>query len=53
MEGRTNIIHLLIGYGADPNIARSDKDTTLHALAHHIGKMEPIKEVSIELIKVK
>ena len=22
MEGHTNIIHLLIGYGADPNICR-------------------------------
>ena len=52
MEGRTNIIHLLIGYGADPNISRLDKDTPLHALLHFSGKMDAIKEISIELLKV-
>ena len=52
MEGHTNIIHLLIGYGADPNICRSDKDTPLHALLHCSGKMDPIKESSTELLKV-
>ena len=46
------MIHLLIGYGADPNACRTDKDTPLHALLHFSGRMDPIKEVSIELSKV-
>lgn len=52
MEGHTNIIHLLIEYGADPNISRSDKDTPLHALLRFPGKMDSIKEVSTGLLKV-
>jgi len=52
MQGHTNVIHLLIGYGADPNVGRSDKDTPLHALLNFSGRMDPIKEVSTELLKV-
>jgi len=52
MEGHTNLIHLLIGYGADPNISRSDMGTPLHAVLDHSGKMDSIEEVSIELLKV-
>lgn len=52
MEGHTNVIHLLIGHGADPNISRSDQDTALHALLRYSGKMDAIEEVSFELLKV-